>query len=98
VAGARSIIDPSLVASRDRSADVEDIRRDVARIALARNSISVRSRIRGCLGMVVALFIVGLVLPAFAGSNAIALLLLAGIFIWLGGYVGAWLVVRSLAR
>lgn len=48
--------------------------------------------------MIVGLVIVGLALPLFAGSNPIALLLLALVVIWFAGYVGAWLVVRSLAR
>jgi hypothetical protein len=96
--GAPRILDPTVVSQWDRGADVADIRRDVARVALARHSIGVRSRIGGCLGMMVGLVIASLVLPFLAGSNPIVLLVLIGLFVWAGGYLGAWLVVRSLAR
>lgn len=92
------MLDSSVVSNRDRDADVGEIRRDVARVALARHSIDIRSRIGGCLGMIVGLLIGSVVLPLLAGSNPIALLLLIGLFVWVGAYIGAWLVVRSIAR
>lgn len=96
--GAPRVLDPSVVREPSRQQEVDEIRRDVARVALARHSIDLRARIGGCLGVVVGLVIVGLALPFFAGSNPIALLLLALLVIWVAGYIGSWLVMRWLAR
>ena len=97
--GASRILDPSVVRRPpERDDDVNAIRRDVARVALARNSLVWRSRIGSCLGMLVGLMAAGLVLPAIQASNAILGLVLVFLFIWIGAYLGSWLVVRSIAR
>jgi hypothetical protein len=95
--GAPRILDPSLYQVPTRDDDVENIRRDVARVALARHSVSVRSRIGGCLGMVGGLVIAGIVVPLFAGANWFLLPFVIGVLIIVGGWIGSFLVVRSLA-
>jgi hypothetical protein len=78
--------------------ETEEIRRDIARVALARHSVRLRSAIGSILGVIGGVFVAGLLLPMLSGANALVAVAIVIGTIWLGAWIGSWLVVRSLAR
>jgi hypothetical protein len=81
-----------------RDIDTTDLRRDVARLALARESIRVRSRIGAVIGMFLGLLVGAVAAQIFMKVNPLLPLVILIAFVWLGGWIGSWLVVRSLAE
>jgi hypothetical protein len=65
---------------------------------MARHSVRLRSAIGSIVGVIGGVFVAGLLLPMLSGANALVAVAIVIGTIWLGAWIGSWLVVRSLAR
>lgn len=78
------------------------MRRDIARYALVRRGVNCRSRLGGLIGIVVGFFVggvvAGILTPAGTPANPLLVIVLVFGGPVVGMYLGAWLVVRNMAR